>query len=114
MFSNTIHTAYMAAGQLAAKDPEINPLKGVKPDFELLGVQFKNAFQGIMAGVWGLCIAIVIVVLLINLAKWRVARQQGRQDALEDGMTGVKRSSLALGCLAGAGILVSAIFSIVS
>lgn len=116
MFSNSIHAAYAASSQMAekAKDSNINPLDGVKPNFKLLGVEFENAFQGILAGVWGFCIAVVVLFLLINTAKWGIARQQGRQDDLEDGMTGMKRSGVALGCLAAAGIIVGAIFAIVS
>ncbi len=101
--------AVLGMAQIHAVD---NPFQGKTPDFEFFGVTFKNAAVGIVTGLWGIIIILLGAALLWNAGKWGWARQRGMSDDMEDGMTGLKRSAVALGVVALFGVIIGAILQI--
>lgn len=99
----------LAAGNVVAVE---NPYEGKTPDFEFFGLKFKNALVGIGTGVWAFVILILGIILLVNLLKWGAARQKGMHDDIEDGMAGVKRTSISLACVAAFGVIIGAILQL--
>jgi len=105
MLSNILTKITIAAA------PE-NPLNGVTPSIDVFGVQFKGAIQLVMGGLWALALLAVTAAFIWNLAKWGVARKDGRVDDISDGATGAKRSGIAFGCVAGASVLIGALLAV--
>ncbi|EME36540.1 hypothetical protein C884_00334 [Kocuria palustris PEL] len=99
-------------GQVMAEGAATNPFEGETPDFSYFGIEFQNAFVGLVAGLWGIVIILLGASLLWNLGKWGWARQRGMTDDLEDGMEGVKRSAIALICTALFGVIIGAILQV--
>lgn len=89
-----------------------NPFEGETPDFGFFGIEFQNAFVGIVAGLWGIVIILLGASLLWNLGKWGWARQHGMSDDMEDGATGVKRSGVALLLTALFGVIIGGILQV--
>ena len=89
-----------------------NPLDGVTPSIDVFGVQFKGAIQLVMGGLWALALLGVTAAFIWNLAKWGIARKDGRVDDISDGATGAKRSGIAFGCVAGASVLIGAFLAV--
>lgn len=89
-----------------------NPLDGVTPNLELLGVKFSNMVTLVLGAIWALALAIIAAAFLWNLAKWGLAGQRGNIDDVEDGSAGAKRSALAFFGTAIAGIILGALLSV--
>ena len=96
-------------GALAAG---INPLDGVSPNLELLGVKFSNMVTLVLGAIWALALAVIAAAFLWNLAKWGMAGQRGNIDDVEDGSSGAKRSAIAFFGTAIAGIILGALLAV--
>lgn len=90
-----------------------NPLDWTKPNFDVFGVKFKNATALVLGGIWGLAIVLVAGAFLWNLAKWGIARKRGHTDDIADGADGAKKTAIAFGCVAGAGVILGFILALV-
>ena len=89
-----------------------NPLDGVTPNLELLGVKFSNMVTLVLGAIWALALAIIAAAFLWNLAKWGMAGQRGNIDDVEDGSSGAKRSAIAFFGTAIAGIILGALLAV--
>lgn len=101
------------ASALVVADKISNPLDGVTPNLEVFGVKFTNAITLILGGAWALALVVCIFFMIKNGASWAAARQRGMSDDMQDGATGLKRSALAFGLVAGLGIIVGAILALI-
>jgi hypothetical protein len=90
-----------------------NPLDWTKPNFDVFGVKFKNATALVLGGIWGIALILVTGAFLWSLAMWGVARKRGHADDIEDGSEGAKKSGIAFGATAGAGVILGFILSLV-
>lgn len=114
MFTSLAVKAELALGSIPVLADKVdNPLKGVTPKLDVFGVKFTNAISLILGGVWALALVGAVFFILKNSASWAAARQRGMSDDMEDGATGLKRSALAFGFIAAAGVIVGAILNLV-
>jgi hypothetical protein len=90
-----------------------NPLDWTKPNFEVFGVKFKNGAALVLGGIWGLALVLIAGAFLLNLAKWGIAKKRGHSDDIEEGSDGAKKSAIAFGATAAAGVILGAILALV-
>ncbi|MFJ6419025.1 hypothetical protein [Paeniglutamicibacter sp. NPDC091659] len=109
MITHPSLTSLLALG-LTAAGP--NPLDGVSPNLELLGVKFSNMVTLVLGAIWALALAAIAAAFLWNLAKWGMAGQRGNIDDVEDGSSGAKRSAIAFFGTAIAGIILGALLAV--
>lgn len=102
-------TDFLLQGPLAASS---NPLDGVTPNLELLGVRFSNMVTLVLGAIWAVALAVIAAAFLWNLAKWGLAGQRGNVDDVEDGSAGAKRSAIAFFGTAIAGIILGALLAV--
>ncbi|OIH82820.1 hypothetical protein BLJ79_17880 [Arthrobacter sp. UCD-GKA] len=102
-------TDFLLQGPLAAGP---NPLDGVTPNLELLGVRFSNMVTLVLGAIWALGLAVIAAAFLWNLTKWGLAGQRGNIDDVEDGSAGAKRSAIAFFGTAIAGIILGALLAV--
>lgn len=102
-------TDLLYRGPLAAGP---NPLDGVTPNLELLGVRFSNMVTLVLGAIWALGLAVIAAAFLWNLTKWGLAGQRGNIDDVEDGSAGAKRSAIAFFGTAIAGIILGALLAV--
>lgn len=102
-------TDLLLQGSLAAGP---NPLDGVTPNLELLGVRFSNMVTLVLGAIWALGLAVIAAAFLWNLTKWGLAGQRGNIDDVEDGSAGAKRSAIAFFGTAIAGIILGALLAV--
>lgn len=114
MLNTLISKVELGAGSaILLADKIDNPLDGVTPNIDVFGVKFSGAIAVLLGGAWALALAFCVFFMIKNAAAWGAARQRGMSDDMEDGATGLKRSSIAFGVVAGIGVLVGAIIAIV-
>ncbi len=89
-----------------------NPFDSVKPDFTVFGVEFTQAWQTLLGGVWGLAFVVVAFGLIRAILELQSAKRSGYQVAVAEHTTSLKRSVLALAALASLGIVFGAILSV--
>ena len=102
-------TDLLLQGPLAAGP---NPLDGVTPNLELLGVRFSNMVTLVLGAIWALGLAVIAAAFLWNLTKWGLAGQRGNIDDVEDGSAGAKRSAIAFFGTAIADIILGALLAV--
>lgn len=114
MITTLAMKAELALGTIPVLAEKIdNPLKGVSPNLEVFGVKFTNAISVILGGAWALALVVAVFFMIKNGASWAAARQRGMSDDMEDGATGLKRSSLAFIFIAGLGVIVGAFLAMI-
>lgn len=89
-----------------------NPLDWTTPRFDVFGVQFKSGVAVILGGIWGIVLLLCVGSFLLNLGRWGIAKKRGHSDDIEEGSEGAKKAAIALGAVAGAGVLVGFVLSI--
>ena len=90
-----------------------NPLDWTKPNFDVLGVKFKNASSLVLGGIWALGLVLLAGAFLWNLTKWGVAKKRGHTDDITEGAEGAKKTGIAFGATAGAGVILGSILALV-
>lgn len=105
-----------AAQHLAAgpppPPPNHNPFAGVVPDFSVFGLAFTQAWQKLLAGVWGVAFVIVAFGAIRSVIELQHAKRGGYQSSVHEHTESAKRSALALGALAGLGIIFGAVIAL--
>ncbi|UKA52188.1 hypothetical protein LFT48_21760 (plasmid) [Arthrobacter sp. FW305-123] len=89
-----------------------NPLDGVTPSIDVLGVKFTGAVQMILGALWALVLVLLAGAFLWNLMKWGVARNRGHSDDIEEGASGAKKTGIAFGAAAGASVIIGGILAL--
>ncbi|VXC40682.1 conserved hypothetical protein [Arthrobacter sp. 9V] len=89
-----------------------NPLDGVTPSIDVLGVKFEGAVQMVLGALWALALILLAGAFIWNLMKWGIARNRGHSDDLEDGAAGAKKTGIAFGAAAGASVIIGGILAL--
>ncbi|TSD93277.1 hypothetical protein FOS14_23480 [Skermania sp. ID1734] len=93
-------------------DDSRNPFNNVVPNFDLFGIQFKAAWQKLLAGVWGLGFVVTAfsaVRAVVSLAR---AKRGGYGVAVAEQTEDAKWAGIAFGGLTMLGVLVGGIVAI--
>lgn len=88
-----------------------NPLDGIIPNFSIFGVEFTEAWQKILAGVWGLAIIGAIIFLILNLVKIASSSASRNPGELAVARTSAIWAAIALALLASLAVIVGAILA---
>lgn len=89
-----------------------NPLDGVTPSIDVLGVKFTGAVQMVLGAIWALALILLAGMFIWNLMKWGIARNRGHSDDIEDGAAGAKKTGIAFGAAAGASVIIGGILAL--
>ena len=89
-----------------------NPLAGVTPSIDVLGVKFTGAVQMVLGALWALALILLAGMFIWNLMKWGIARNRGHSDDIEEGAGGVKKTGIAFGAAAGASVIIGGILAL--
>lgn len=89
-----------------------NPLDGVTPSIDVLGVKFTGAVQMVLGAIWALALILLAGMFIWNLMKWGIARNRGHSDDIEDGAAGAKKTGVAFGAAAGASVIIGGILAL--
>ncbi|MCD4850598.1 hypothetical protein LN996_07230 [Arthrobacter sp. AK01] len=89
-----------------------NPLDGVTPSIDVLGVKFTGAVQMVLGALWALALILLAGMFIWNLMKWGIARNRGHSDDIEDGAAGAKKTGIAFGAAAGASVIIGGILAL--
>ncbi|CRK57000.1 hypothetical protein [Alloactinosynnema sp. L-07] len=112
------HHLQTAANLLAVQPPEPapggaqNPFDGVTPDFAVFGVEFTEAWQKVLGGMWGLAFVAVAFGAIRAVVELQHAKRGGHQTSVLEHSESAKRSGLALAALAGLGIIFGAVVAL--
>jgi hypothetical protein len=108
----TIHFAQTAAEFLAQQGGNKNPFDGIVPDFNVFGIPFTQAWQKVLAGVWGIAFVVVAFGAIRAVIELQHAKKGGYQTSVLEHTESAKRSGLALGALAALGIIFGAVVAL--
>ncbi len=89
-----------------------NPLDGVTPSIDVLGVKFEGAVQMVLGAIWALALILLAGMFIWNLMKWGIARNRGHSDDIEEGSAGVKKTGIAFGAAAAASVIIGGILAL--
>lgn len=90
-----------------------NPFEGVVPDFSVFGIQFTQAWQKLLGGVWGVAFVVVAFGAIRAVLELQSARRGGYQSSVLEHTESAKRSGIALAALAGIGLIFGAVIALV-
>lgn len=89
-----------------------NPFNGVVPDFSIFGVEFTNAWQKLLAGLWGLAFVVTAFGAIRATLELQHAKKGGYQAGVLEHTESVKKSGLALAGLSALGIIFGAVVAL--
>lgn len=89
-----------------------NPFDGVIPDFTVFGATFTNAWQKLLAGLWGIAFVIAAFGAIRAVLELQHAKKGGYQSSVHEHTESAKRSGMALGALAALGIIFGAVIAL--
>jgi hypothetical protein len=89
-----------------------NPLDGIVPDFGVFGVEFTELWQKLIAAIWGICIVIGVVVLLLGITRMASASNSQNPNEYRLARLRVAWAALSLGLLAAISVIVGAILAL--
>ncbi|SEP53987.1 hypothetical protein [Amycolatopsis saalfeldensis] len=107
----TIHFFVHTAAEFLADEAK-NPFNGVVPNFNLFGVPFTQAWQKVLAAVWGISFVVVAFGAVRAVIELQHAKKGGMQSSVLEHTESAKRSGLALGALAALGIIFGAVVAL--
>lgn len=107
----TLSLLLATAGTASAQS---NPLDGVKPNLDVWGPTMGGTWGRVASGIWGLLFAGATINLLVSLYRIKQAKNRGYQSELTDSMDSARVAAVAVGALAGAGVVVGAILFLVN
>lgn len=88
----------------------VNPLDGVTPSFEALGVQFEGAVQMVLGIVWMGALVAGVLAMLITGGQWAIANQvTHHEESIAAGSKNFRRAAVAFAVIAGISIVVGAV-----
>lgn len=91
-----------------------NPLDGIVPDFSVFGVEFTELWQKLIAAIWGICIVIGVVVLLLGITRMGSASNAQNPNEYRLARLRVTWAALSLGLIAAISVIVGAILALFS
>ena len=89
-----------------------NPLDGIVPDFSVFGVEFTELWQKLIAAIWGICIVIGVVVLLLGITRMGSASNAQNPNEYRIARLRVTWAALSLGMIAAISVIVGAILAL--
>lgn len=89
-----------------------NPLDGIVPDFGVFGVEFTELWQKLIAAIWGICIVVGVVVLLLGITRMASASNSQNPNEYRLARLRVAWAALSLGLLAAISVIVGAILAL--
>lgn len=88
-----------------------NPLDGILPNFSILGVEFTQLWQKLVAGIWAIAIILTIVFVIVGVGQMAAASASGNPSAYKDARNQALWAGIALGVLAALSVIVGAILA---
>lgn len=107
-----ITAAMHALAQQPPPSPSTNPFDGVVPDFNVFGLAFTQAWQKLLAGLWGLAFVITAFGAIRAVLELQHAKKGGYQTSVYEHTESAKRSGFALAGLAALGIIFGAVIAL--
>jgi hypothetical protein len=89
-----------------------NPFDGVVPDFNVFGIQFTQAWQKLLAGIWGIAFVVAAFGAIRAVLELQHAKKGGYQTSVHEHTESAKRSGFALAGLAALGIIFGAVVAL--
>lgn len=89
-----------------------NPINGLAPDGGVFGASFTAWWEKAFVGLWFMLIVAAIAALAMSLSKLHKATANNVPGRADDAKSHATYAAIALGALAGLGVIVTAIFTV--
>ena len=101
------------AGAGVAAAAQQNPLDGVTPDLGVFGPALNATWKRVIAGIWGVAMAGCVVWVILAGLQYRTAKSRGMAGQMNEGRQGLVDAGIALGVVAGAGVITGGVLFLV-
>lgn len=89
-----------------------NPFDGIRPDISLIGGAAEGKWKRLVAVVWGICFAVLGVMLLFHFTALGTAKKNANPADMDAAQSRLTRTGVAFGCVSCIGIIAGAVIAI--